>query len=142
LLLALAGGLIVSWVQVRKRLIHFAVLRSLGAAPRHIASILAYEQGIIYLLAVALGILCGGMLSLQLLPAFVFTSATISGAFGDISSNTFYAIQNQPSVRVLIPGSLVFVLAILLAVASIALIIMVRTVSQPSMSQTLRLNED
>ncbi len=142
LVLALAGGLIVSWVQVRKRLIHFAVLRSLGAAPRHIASILACEQGIIYLLAVALGILCGGILSLQLLPALVFTSATISGAFGDISSNTFYAIQNQPSVRVLIPSSLALVLAILLAVASIALTVMVRAVSQPSMSQTLRLNED
>lgn len=142
LLLALVGGLVVSWVQVRKRLIHFAVLRSLGAAPRHIAGILAYEQGIIYLLALGLGILCGGLLSLLLLPALVFTSATISGALGDISSNAFYAIQSQPPVRVLIPGSLMFVLAILMAVAAIALAAMVRAVSQPSMSQVLRLNQD
>lgn len=140
--LALSGGLIVSWVQVRKRLLHFAVLRSLGAAPRHIVGMLVYEQIIVYLLAIVLGIFCGGILSLQLLPAFVFTSATISGALGDISSNTFYAIQNQPPVRVLLPGSLALVLSLMIVVAAIALIIMIRAISQPSTSQVLRLNED
>lgn len=140
MLLALAGNLIASWLSARRRLTSFAVLRALGAAPRQIASILTWEQGIIYTTALALGLLFGALFSFLALPVMVFTSVPSSNS--DISSGTFYIVQNVPPINIVIPSSLFIILGALIVICIIALRMMVRVVSKPSISQMLRLNED
>ncbi len=140
MLLALAGNLIASWLSARRRLTNFAVLRALGATPRQIASILTWEQGIIYTTALALGLLFGALFSFLALPVMVFTSVPSSSS--DTSSGTFYVVQNVPPITIVIPGTLFIILSALIVICVIALGMMVRVVSKPSISQTLRLNED
>lgn len=139
LLLALIGSLVASWQSARSRLTSFAILRALGGAPRQIASVLLWEQGILYAVALALGALFGILLSLLALPTLVFTSAGNGAA---VSVGEFYLLQSEPSIQIIIPWTLWLALAILVAVCAIAIWMMVRIVSRPSMSQTLRLSED
>jgi putative ABC transport system permease protein len=139
LLLALIGSLVASWQSARSRLTSFAVLRALGGARRQIASVLLWEQGILYTTALALGALFGVLLSLLALPTLIFTSV---GSGAAVSTGQFYLLQSEPPVQVVIPWTLWLALAILVAVCAIAIWMMVRIVSRPSMSQTLRLNED
>ncbi len=140
LALALLGSLLVSWLSVRKRLINFAVLRALGTEPRQLASILLWEQGIIYGAALLLGILFGTLLSLTLTPALVFTGAPTHGPL--LSSEEFYVLQHVLSTQILLPPSLLVAFAALVGICAGALWLMARVVSKPSLSQTLRLNED
>ncbi len=140
MLLALAGNLLASWLSARRRLTNFAVLRALGAAPRQVASILTWELGIIYTTALVLGLLFGALFSFLALPVMVFTSVPSSSS--DVSSGTFYVVQNVPPINIVIPSSLFIILGALIVICVIALGMMVRVVSKPSISQTLRLNED
>lgn len=142
MLLALAGSLIASWLSARNRLTNFAVLRALGAAPPQIASILSWEQTIIYITSLLLGISCGALLALLALPAIIFTSVSTTGATSDVSSGAFFVLQNVPPIELVIPVTLLIALGALVAICAIALTIMIRVVSRPSISQTLRLNAD
>jgi ABC-type antimicrobial peptide transport system permease subunit len=142
LFLALLGTLLTSWLSARRRLTSFAVLRALGARPRQIASVLTWEQLIIYTTAIVLGIFFGLIFSLVVIPALAFTSVPPAGIIGDISSQAFFALQNTPQVEIVFPTSLWIALGLLVAICAIALGMMVRIVSRPSISQTLRLNED
>jgi hypothetical protein len=142
LLLALVGDLLVSWLSVRRRLTSFTVLRALGAAPRQITSVLTWEQGFVYATALFLGIVFGGLLSVTVVPALVFTDVPSSGVLSDISSYEFYIMQHVIPIQVVVPLSLGIVLIALIVICMLALGATVRTVSQPSMSQALRLNED
>lgn len=140
LLLGLLGNLTVSWLSARNRLINFAVMRALGTAPRQIASILSYEQIIVYATAIGLGVAFGLLLSFLVLPAFVFTSSagTISGGTG-----VFYVTQNVPPLQVAIPILLIgLAVGLLVAVCIVALGMMIRVVSRPALSSMLRLNGD
>jgi len=139
LLLALIGSLVASWQSARNRLTSFAVLRALGGSRRQIASVLLWEQGIMYATALALGALFGVLLSLLALPTLIFTSV---GSGATVSTGEFYLLQSEPPVQVVIPWTLWLALAILIIVCAIAIWMMVRIVSRPSMGQTLRLNED
>src|SRR5262249_62017399 len=69
LLLALVGILLGSWLNARSRLTSFALLRALGSEPRQLASVLLWEQGIVYGLALGLGIGIGFVLAAAVLPA-------------------------------------------------------------------------
>src|SRR5579863_10387586 len=109
MLLALAGSLIASWLNARNRLTNFAVLRALGASPSQIASVLAWEQTIIYITSLLLGVFCGALLSLLALPAIIFTSVT-----SDLSSGAFFVLQNVPPIELAIPVTLLIVLGILI----------------------------
>jgi ABC-type lipoprotein release transport system permease subunit len=142
LLLALIGDLLVSWLSVRARLTSFAVLRALGAAPRHIASVLTWEQGVVYATALVLGVVFGALLSLTVVPALVFTDVPSSGVLSDVSSGEFYALQHVIPSQVVVPLSLSMAFIVLIAVCLLALGMMVRVVLQPSLSKTLRLEED
>ncbi len=139
LLLALIGSLVASWQSARSRLTNFAVLRALGGSRRQLASVLLWEQGIIYATALALGALFGVLLSLLALPTLIFTSV---GSGAPVSTGEFYLLQSEPPVQVVIPWTLWLALAILVIVCAIAIWMMVRIVSRPSLGQTLRLNED
>lgn len=142
LLLALAGNLVASWLNARSRLAHFAALRALGATPRQLASTLGWEQVIIYTTAMLLGFLFGWLLAIFALPSLIFTSILPSQVSGSIDSQAFYAAQNIPPIQIVIPPALWLVLAALVALCVIALAMMVRIISRPSIAQVLRLNED
>jgi Tfp pilus assembly protein PilX len=47
-----------------------------------------------------------------------------------------------PPIQIVIPPMLVIALAVLVIICIVALGMMIRVVSRPSISQTLRLNED
>ncbi len=142
ILLALAGSLIASWLSVRDRLTNFAVLRALGTTPRQLASILTWEQGISYAIALILGVAFGIVLSALALPSLIFTNVAVSGLNLDLSNGQTYILQSIPPVQVIIPPSLWIVFAFIVAICLAALLVMVRAAARPSVSQTLRLNED
>ncbi|HZR42305.1 MAG TPA: hypothetical protein VFB12_19450, partial [Ktedonobacteraceae bacterium] len=60
----------------------------------------------------------------------------------DTSGSDFFAIQHVIPAQIAVPLSLDFALVGLVAICLIALTMMVRTVSRPTISQVLRLNED
>jgi len=136
----LLGTLIASWLSVRSRLTNFVVLRALGSPPGQIARVLLWEQGVVYTTAIVLGMLFGAVLIAAIVPALVFVGAPNHGAA--ISSGEFYVIQHVLPVQIVLPLSLLIVFAALGGIFVAALWIMARVVSQPSMSQTLRLSED
>src|SRR6266704_1230003 len=142
LLLALVGNLLASWLSARGRLTTFAVLRALGTTPRELASVLTWEQALIYTTSIVLGVLFVALLSTLIVPALVFSSVAPSGTSSDPSSGTFFVSQSVPPIQIIIPSSLGLALAVLIAICLLALGMMIRVVSQPSISQTLRLNED
>ena len=142
LLLALFGNLIASWISTRSRLTNFAVLRAIGASPGQVASTLTWEMAIIYATAIVLGVIFGGIFSFLVIPGLVFTSVAPSGTTSQISSGSFYGLQGIPPIQIIIPGSLGFALVALVVICVITLTMMVQVVSRPSISQTLRLNED
>jgi ABC-type antimicrobial peptide transport system permease subunit len=139
LFLALVGNLITSWVSARSRLTSFAMLRALGSTPNQIASVLLFEQGIVYGAGIALGILFGVLLAETVVPAMVFNNTPQATG---VSSNEFYVLQHILPVQIVIPGWLLIALVLLILVCVIALGMMARIVSKPSISQALRLNDD
>ncbi|MHB8598079.1 MAG: FtsX-like permease family protein [Ktedonobacteraceae bacterium] len=139
ILLALIGNLIASWLSASGRLTSFVVLRALGAAPGQVARVLTWEQAIIYATGIILGTVFGILLSLLVLPSLVYTGVGLSG---DTTSGQFYLVQTIPPIQVVLPLTLLLVIAALIVICVIALAMMVRVVSKPSMNQTLRLNED
>ncbi|HZU67551.1 MAG TPA: FtsX-like permease family protein [Ktedonobacteraceae bacterium] len=143
LVLALIGNLTVSWLSARSRQINFAVMRALGSTPPQIAGVLTWEQSLVYAIAIGLGVAFGVLLSFLVLPAFVFTTVTTSGSVNQFSTGEFYVVQNVPPIQMIIPGLLVSIaLGILVAICLLAVGLMVRVVSRPSISMTLRFSED
>jgi ABC-type antimicrobial peptide transport system permease subunit len=137
LLLALIGTLLTSWLSARTRLTNFAVLRAIGATPRQIASMLTWEQAVVYLTGLLLGVGIGEFVVQTVVPALTLTNSNTN-----VSSNQFYTLQTTFPTQIVLPLSLLLALLALVAIYGIALTMMVRIVSQPSLSQTLRLNED
>jgi len=101
--------------------------------------VLLWEQSIVYATALILGALFGVFLSLLALPTLIFTSA---GSSVPISSGEFYVLQSVPPINVVIPVSLWLALGVLVLICIVAIWMMVRIVSRPSISQILRLSED
>jgi ABC-type antimicrobial peptide transport system permease subunit len=142
LLLALVGSLIASWMNVRNRLTSFAVMRALGTAPVQITGVLLWEQIVVYATALLLGIIFGAILSATAVPTLAFTSLSAGGVLSSLSSDEFYVFQRIIPAQVVIPLSLGLAFAVLVAICVIALWIMASVALRPSMSRTLRLNED
>jgi ABC-type antimicrobial peptide transport system permease subunit len=142
LLLAVVGSLIATWLSARGRLVNFAVLRALGAASPQIARTLTWEQSIIYSTSILLGILFGAIFSTLVVPQLIFTSVGSSGTSSDLTNSQFDVTQSVPPIQIDIPPMLAIALAILVVICVVALGMMIRAVSRPSISQTLRLNED
>jgi ABC-type antimicrobial peptide transport system permease subunit len=135
LLLALVGVLFFAWLNASGRLTNFSVLRALGMAPRQIAAVLLWEQGGIYVLALVLGLTLGLFLLTFVGPALVFTDIVTA-----LTSRT--AIYSLP-VQLVTPLWLIAgVLGALVLICGVALGLMARLVSRPSLGQILRLNED
>lgn len=142
LVLAVIGSLLASWQSIHSRLLSFVLLRALGTTPRQLASVISWEQGVIYLLMFVLGILAGVVLSVMVLPVLVVTSIATVDASGTTVSSGVALQQILPSVSVFIPPTLGVVLALLVVICLAALGMMVHTILRPALSQTLRLNAD
>jgi ABC-type lipoprotein release transport system permease subunit len=142
LFLALFGSLLASWLNARGRLTNFAILRALGSSPSQIASVLIWEQCITYIVAIALGVGFGTLLCATIIPSLVITSVSVTNGLGSSSTAGFYALQHMLPVRIIIPPSLILVLVALVVMYVVALLMMVRVVRQPALSQVLRINED
>jgi len=127
LLLAIVGDLLASWLSARTRLTNFAVLRALGTSPRQVASVLTWEQALVYIIGVLLGIAFGSLLATTVSPTLIANSSSL---------------QSGLPTHLVIPLSLILAFLAVVVIFVFALGMMVRIVSQPSMSQTLRLNED
>lgn len=137
LLLALVGNLLASWLSARSRLTSFAVLRAIGTTPAEIAGVLTWEQIIIYITGLLLGMGFGTLLSYNIIPAITYTDLGTN-----VSQDQFYALQSAFPIQVVVSPMLASGLLALAALFLVALIMMVRMVSLPTLSQTLRLNED
>jgi len=127
LLLAIVGDLLASWLSARARLTNFAVLRALGTSPRQVASVLTWEQALIYIVGVLLGLAFGLVLANTVSPTLINNSSSL---------------QQRLPTHLVLPVSLLVALLALVVIFVFALGMMIRIVSRPSMSQTLRLNED
>jgi hypothetical protein len=140
LVLALVGILLGSWLNARNRLTSFALLRALGSEPRQLAGVLLWEQGIVYTLSLGLGVVIGAVLSAAVLPAIIFTTGT---ARTNVGSQQFIDAIDVPPIQTVVPWSQVgLVLGGLVAISLVSILLMTAQVARPSISQTLRLNED
>ncbi len=137
LILALLGNLLASWLTARTRLGNFAVMRALGTSPARVASILMWEQAIVYTLGLLLGVGFGTLLSVTVIPAL-----TLSDLTTNLNTTQFFALQSVFPTRIVVPPTLPLALVVLVAIYGMALLMMVRIVLRPSLGQTLRLNED
>jgi ABC-type antimicrobial peptide transport system permease subunit len=135
LLLALLGTLFFSWLNAAGRLTNFAVLRALGMAPRQIAAVLLWEQGGIYVAALALGLALGSFLLIFVKQALVFTDIVTAAT----SRSLVYILPAQLVAPIWLIAGL---LGTLVVICAVALALMARLVARPSLGQILRLNED
>ena len=140
LLLALVGDLLASWLSARTRLLQFAVLRALGTTPVQLASMLTWEQGIVYATAIVLGAAFGAVLAGTMVPTLVFTGAPNDASAQSLGS--FYNLQQLLPTQIVVPSLLLVVFAALAVICALAIGLMARVVSRPSLGQTLRLNAD
>jgi ABC-type antimicrobial peptide transport system permease subunit len=135
--LALLGMLIVSHASIASRRTNFAALRALGMAPRQIAAVLIWEHGVLYLLALALGLGLGGLLSFNAVPVFTLLSGLI------FANTNVSSLPNVPPIHLSFPlAQAALLFGGLLALNLLGLILMARFASQPALNQVLRLNED
>ena len=135
LILALIGTLLSSWLHASNRLTSFAVMRALGMAPRQVAALLLWEQGFVYFLAFLLGTGLGAMLTIFVAPAVTLLDLT--------GASSQYNPYDVPPLQASIPYfQLSLLLGGLVIICLVALLLMARIVSRPSLSQALRLNED
>jgi ABC-type lipoprotein release transport system permease subunit len=138
LLLALLANLLVPMLGMRTRLTHFAFLRALGAGPGQVLSLLIWEQGIVLVTALLLGVLLGFPLSLLAVPVLIVNS--VPAATG--GANAVYLTQGLIPARVILPPSLLWGLVALLVLCAFALFLLSRMALRLALSQQMRLNED
>jgi ABC-type antimicrobial peptide transport system permease subunit len=141
LLLALLANILLPALSVRMRLTHFAVLRALGTEPGQVTRILTWEQSIILITALVLGLCFGTILGLTAVPPLLFAGMSPSSAL--ISSDTaIFALQRILPVTIIFPPSLGVALLALIATCLLALGLMTRLAQGPLMGQALRIDED
>jgi ABC-type antimicrobial peptide transport system permease subunit len=137
LLLALVGDMLASWVSARTRVVNFASLRAIGATSRQITMVFLWEQAIVYMTGLILGVGFGTLLVMSVLPQLTFTDVNV-----DLPGQQFFALQSALAAQIVVPPSLLLALLILLCICGMTLMAMVRIVTLPLLDQTLRLNED
>ncbi len=141
LLLALIGNLATSWQHVRNRVTSLATLRALGLARAQLVSLLAWEQGIVYLTAIVLGILAGTVLTLVTLPSLIFSDVASYQVMNNSDSNIF-AFQFAPPLRFVWPPTLLLALGLLLLICFMALALMIWRASHLALAPALRVEEE
>jgi ABC-type antimicrobial peptide transport system permease subunit len=141
LLLALVANVLVPVLSVRARRTSFAVLRALGTPPHQVVRVLAWEQGIVFALALLLGGAFGALLSLTVVPNLIFTGIP-AGNTAFIGGNEIFAIQQLLPPQVIFPVSLLITVLALVGLCMLALIFIGQVALRPLMGQALRISED
>ncbi|GCE13685.1 FtsX-like permease family protein [Tengunoibacter tsumagoiensis] len=141
-LLALLGNITSSWLNVRNRLRSLAVLRAFGTPPGQLAALLGWEQGLVYLMAIVLGVLFGSFFTALTLSSLIFSGIATNGGLSSSASESIFLLQSVPPLHVVVPNSLLIALGALLLLCLLVLAITMYTISRPSLAQTLRLGED
>ncbi|GHO46868.1 hypothetical protein KSX_50310 [Ktedonospora formicarum] len=131
-----------TWNSLRERQINFAVLRALGTEPLLVTQMLAWEQGLIYLLALPIGITFGLLLTLTLIPNLIISSTPVAGTLGNLSGVEYNLLQHTLPVRVQPPLSLVFTLLALVGIAILSVYLIARSSRRTILAQTIRLSQD
>ncbi len=104
---------------------------------------LLWEQGTIYTAGLVLGLVFGLLFSVLVVPALVFTGASDQGVISNTTSGTFNIAQSVPPIQVIFASQqLILAIGVLAILCVMALGLMIRVVSRPSLGQALRLNED
>src|SRR5437764_12920272 len=129
--------MLASWVSARSRVVNFASLRAIGATSRQIALVFLWEQAIVYMTGLILGVGFGTLLVISVLPQLTFTDIN-----ANLPAQQFFALPSALATQIVVPPSLRLALLILLCICSMTLMAMVRIVTLPLLDQTLRLNED
>ena len=137
LLLALVGGLLVSWLSARSRLINVVTLRALGGTSEQITGMFGWEQAIISLTGFVLGAGFGILLAVSVIPSMTFTDLN-----SNLSSTQFFALQSALSTHLVVPPSLPLLVFVGIAIYITVVVLMVRAVARTNLGQALRLNED
>ena len=152
LVLGLIGSLFGSWANARRRVVNFALMRALGNTPGQIVGVVLWEQAIIYLLALVLGI-GGGLLFAQVAIPGLLYAPTLSVGFTQALANgtglnqsgtgQMYLVQTVPAAHAVLPLlSILAVIGIVVLISTLALGIIVRLAVRPALNEILRLNED
>ena len=137
LLLAVIGNLLASWLRAYTRIANFATLRAIGTTGRQVISILTWEQTIIYITSLLLGCSFGIFLAFSMIPALTLTDVN-----SNLSDSQLFALQSALATQLVVPPTIPLVLVAVVVIFALALLLMMRVISQPALSQTLRLNED
>ena len=140
LVLAL-GNLLAAWLNVRLRLNSFVVLRALGASRWQVVSILLWEQGIVYLVALLLSLVLGAILTWLVVPELIFTGLPPRGVLSEFSTAQFYLLQRVLPPQIVLPASLQLAIPAVIITCALALLLMARVVLNASYGR-MRLNED
>jgi ABC-type lipoprotein release transport system permease subunit len=141
LLLALLANVLLPALHMQTRLTSFAFLRALGAAPSQILRLLVWEQGVVLVTALLLGLLAGFSLALMTVPALIVNGVSASGTSA-VGANAIYLVQAIIPAQIVIPPTLLLALALLLLLCVLALFLLSRMALRLTLSQQIRLNED
>jgi hypothetical protein len=87
-------------------------------------------------------VLLGALLVFTVVPSMIFTDIPLTGILSSLSESQYYALQNAIPRQLVIPLSLSLAFVLLVVIYAVALGLMAWTVLRPSMSHTLRVNED
>ncbi len=139
LLLTFIGNLIAISIQMREQVVQFALLRALGMVPAQIRNLLTWELGVMQGVALMLGCIFGGILAITLTPELVFTTTSPTAQQTPLA---FYQLQTVLPVRIVIPPTVLLVLAALSMITLGIVAVSVLWLRRLALSQALRLNED
>jgi ABC-type antimicrobial peptide transport system permease subunit len=139
LLLALIGSLVVSWVNIATRTTNFAALKALGWTSWQINAVLIWEHGIVYFLAVLVGVGLGKLFAFNALAVYRLLEQTV---YRNINVSINGTISESPPIHVSFPLMLAASLVGIFFAINIVALILGRIAFRPKVSQVLRLNED
>jgi hypothetical protein len=142
LALATVGVLAASWLQMRRRLAGFGLLRALGMTPRQLTRLLLGEQVLIYLAATALGIAFGLFLAETLALRLIFSLVPFSATSESAAVASFFSLQNNPPLRLILPPAAWWLVGGVVALNLLALGAMALLLTRDRIGQTLRFDED
>ena len=67
---------------------------------------------------------------------------TLTDVNSNLSDSQLFALQSALATQLVVPPTIPLVLVAVVVIFALALLLMMRVISQPALSQTLRLNED
>jgi ABC-type antimicrobial peptide transport system permease subunit len=141
LLLALLANLLLPLLSLRTRLTGFAILRALGTPPQQVARLLVWEQGIVLMASLLLGLCFGLLLAFVAVPPLTFTGVPVTST-NLSNADAVYLLQHLIPVQVVLPSSLLMALVVLVLLCILSLVLMLFLALRPLLGQILRINED